>query len=105
MDPIETDTERLIEAREQADGGVRLAMPQLAEMIGLGATHPSQPPAELDAETAEAAGRALGRAREEVVAAALPVPFEGHDDLHLRFNGLVNEMDRIGAILAERTRD
>jgi len=95
---------QLIDARERTDAGVRLAMPQLAEQIGLGGAHPEGTPPEIEADDARRAGVALGKCREQAIAAALPLSFE-QSDLHLRLNALVNEIDRIGAILAERTAD
>jgi hypothetical protein len=94
---------QLIEARERTDAGVRLAMPQLAEQIGLGAPHPKETPPAIEPEAVDQSGAALGRGREAVMAAALPLPLE-HEDIHLRINAVVNEIDRIGAILAERKK-
>jgi len=95
----------LIEARERTDAGVRLAMPQLAEQLGVAApASPAEAPAEIGEEEAGAVGRALDGAREKVQEAGVALPLEGHIDLHLRFNAVINEIDRIGAILAERKK-
>jgi hypothetical protein len=91
------------EALEQADAGIRLALPQFAERVGIGqAPAPTETPAEIDEATAALVGGDLLETRTSIMAAAEHLPLEGCVDLHLRFNALVNEVDRIGAVLAER---
>lgn len=48
--PLETTDEKLVDAMEMADAGVRLAVPQLAEQLGIGVKDPpvkEQVPTEL----------------------------------------------------------
>lgn len=93
----------LIEARERADGGLRLAVPMLFDGLGADpAPVVTVNPPEVDHDTAKLVGGELLDARLAVEGAGKGLPLEGHVDLHLRFNALINEIDRIGAILAER---
>jgi hypothetical protein len=94
--------QELLEARERADAGFRLALPHLAERLGLGAKEAAQTKATIDHQTATRVGTKLLEAHEAVMDAALELPLEGQMDLHLAFNGLVNELDRISQVLAER---
>ncbi len=100
----EPKIEELIEARERMDAGLRLALPQLAERIGIGSKEVAAPEekAPVDHATATKVGTRLLDAHKAVMEAAVELPLDGQVDLHLALNGLVNEIDRIAGELAER---
>ena len=93
--------EELAEARERADAGHRIAFPQL---FGKRVEHkePVAEKAKVDHATATVVGTKLLDAHKSLMEAALALPLDGHADLHLAFNALVNEIDRISGELAER---
>jgi hypothetical protein len=93
--------EQLIEAREMADAGLRLAYPQLFERLD-GERRQEEEPAPIDHEDAAAIGVGLLQIEEELRSIALRLPLAGHKDLHLALNGMLNEVDRIAKVLAER---
>jgi hypothetical protein len=96
--PVEPTLDQLADARERADAGLRLAFPQLYERPA-----PSpEPVVEVDSETVGKVGSDLAQARQKVIDAGMHLDLEGNVDLHLRLNALVNEIDRFGAVLAER---
>lgn len=95
-----TDAE-LIEARERTDAGVRLAMPALAERVGLGAAQSEADP-DPDAEkAAHRTGPDLLDIRAALIVAAARFPLSD-EALNKAFNDAVNRVDGIGAMLAER---
>lgn len=100
--PNITDAE-LVEAREQADAGLRLAFPQLAERASSPEVAERQP---LNPETAERVADDLATGRGELMAALKRLDLDreqdGAADLHLRIGAVVNELDDISALLAER---
>jgi hypothetical protein len=99
-----TDAE-LVEAVERVDRGFRLALPELAQEIGLGGEggeKPQREPRPVDHATATEVGSRLLDARKAVMEAGVALPLDGQADLHLALNGLVNEIDRITGELADR---
>lgn len=95
-----TDAE-LIEARERTDAGVRLAMPELAEQLGIGAAQPDPDPKLTPEEAAHRTGPDLLDIRALLIVAAARFPLSD-EALHMAFNDAVNRIDGIGAMLAER---
>lgn len=102
----EVTNAELVEAVERVDRGFRLALPELARQIGLGGPDPDPTRQEVkhpvDHAIATEVGMKLLDARRAIVEAGLALPLEGQMDLHLAFNGLVNEVDRITGELADR---
>lgn len=96
--PVEPTIDELVEARECTDAGLRLAFPQLFER----AAPAPEPDIEVDTETASKVGADLAEARQKLIDAGMHLDLEGNVDLHLRLNALVNDIDRFGAVLAER---
>jgi hypothetical protein len=90
----------LIEARERADAGVRLAMPKLAEQLDLGGGQAEADPAAAE-EAAQRTGPDLLDVRAALIVAAARFPLSD-EALHKAFNDAVNRVDGIGAMLAER---
>lgn len=99
--PLETTDEKLVEAREMADAGLRLVLPQLFEQV----EEAPDTPEPVAHEDATVIGTELLAIKESVTRMGVRLPLEGYKDLHLAFNGLLNEVDRIGAVLAERWGD
>src|ERR1044072_142696 len=85
------------EALERAENGDRLALAMLL-------SQPDAPPAAevLDAAAAKEVASFLLTARESALEAAKKIPLNGHLALHRKLNELVNTIDDIGAVLAER---
>lgn len=97
----ETTDAELVEAAERMDAGLRLAVPMLFD--GLGPDPVASPTsAEIDGDIADYVAGELSDAREAVLGAGKGLPLEGNIDLHLRFNSVINEIDRAVSILAER---
>lgn len=97
----EPSIQELIEARDRADGGVRLAMPSLFD--GLGGAAEREP---LDPEVAAAVVADLATMREEGIAAMKQLDRcrdqDGAADLHVRVGRIVNGIDDLSALLVER---
>jgi hypothetical protein len=99
LKPLEATDEELLAAREMTDAGLGSAMPQFFERL----THKPEPegrPA-LDHELATATGADLLELRERVLAMGARLPLE-NQDIHLAFNAMVNEIDRLAGVIAER---
>ncbi len=92
-------TNELLEARERMDAGLRLACPHLFDRTR--EAQGSIPPP-LDAEVAKRVSSKLLDAQADIRAAAFEIPLEGEIQLHKQLNALVNQIDDIGAVLAER---
>jgi hypothetical protein len=99
--PASPTINELIEARERADAGLRLAMPQLAERLGVGEDHPEPEP--IAAEAFERTGSDLLDIRAALVVAGARFPLKGHVAIHQALNGLVNGVDDLAALLSERS--
>jgi hypothetical protein len=97
--PNITDAD-LIEAREQADAGLRLAFPQLAERAVAGAKVPGT--AIMEARVAEAISDRLASARQELIGAMKLADLAEDRALHVDLGERVNGLDDLGAVLAER---
>jgi hypothetical protein len=101
LDALAPTDEQLLEARESADLGLRLVFPQLYERLGREQAR-EEMPATIDHETAAAIGADLLELRERILALEVKLPLEGNVDLHLAFNAMLNEIDRLGGVVAER---
>lgn len=104
LEALAPTDEQLLEAREAADLGLRLVCPQLYERLARERA-PEEAPATINHEDAAAIGADLLSIRERVLRMGARLPLEGNKDLHLAFNGMVNEVDRIAGVLAERWGD
>jgi hypothetical protein len=102
LEALAPTDEQLLEARESADLGLRLVFPQLFESLEREQAAEEETPATIDHETATAIGADLLELRERVLALGLKLPLEGNADLHLAFNAMLNEIDRLGGVIAER---
>jgi hypothetical protein len=98
--PAEPTINELIEARERADAGLRLAMPQLAERLGAGEPDPEPEP--IAAEAIERTGSDLLDIRAALMVAAGRFPLKDNDEIHGWINALVNGTDALAALLSER---
>lgn len=92
----------LVEAREMADGGVRLAMPWLFD--GLGGAHHPEP---MDVEDVTRLADYLATARDELVRGAMKTldrarDREGASELHLKVGEVVLDIENLQRELAER---
>lgn len=86
------------DALERVDNGQRLALSMQRELMAI-----AEAPAEtLDPDAVQAVGADLGEARSRVISAAANVPLAAAPELHRRLNELVDEIDYIGLVLAER---
>lgn len=93
--------DELLQAGEMADAGLRLAYPQLYERLDAEQRR-EESPAPIDHEAATEIGRDLLATEERLRSIALRLPLAGHKDLHLALNGMLNEVDRVAKVLAER---
>lgn len=93
--------EELAQAAEMADAGLRLAYPQLHERLEA-ERHQEEEPAPVEHEDATAIGVDLLEIEERLRAIAMRLPIKGHHDLHLALNGMLNEVSRLGGVLAKR---
>jgi len=59
-------------------------------------------PAPIDPDDARKTGSDLLDVRAALVVAAARIPLDGNEDLHLRFNELVNQVDGLGLLLSDR---
>jgi hypothetical protein len=85
----------LIEARERADAGLRLAFPQLVESLT-----PQLPAPELTTEDANAIGYRMGNARADLIEAMKVADVCGERELHMRLADLVNQVDELAGMLS-----
>lgn len=102
---LEATSAELVEAAERMDAGCRPIVPMLYD--GLGADPVPPRPArsiEIDPDVSKFVAGEFWDAREAILGAGKALPLQGHIDLHLRFNALVDEIDDLGSILAERTK-
>jgi hypothetical protein len=97
--PAEPTINQLIEARERADAGIRLAMPQLAEQLG---GVPEGEPDRISPEAFERTGSDLLDIRAALVVAGARFPLKGHEAIHQAINGLINGTDDLASLLSER---
>lgn len=102
MAGFKVSDEELIEARERMDAGLGRAFPQLLERLADGGDEAVCDKHAIDHETASAVGRELLNARQAIFNAAKALPLKPQTDLHLAFNGLINEIDRLAGEVAER---
>ena len=101
--PDEPTHEDLVEAMERMDAGHRLAFPKLFDRFdGLGADPEPEPAVEIDADVVYIIGAELSDGREAILNAGRCLPLAGNQDIHLRLNALVDEVDDLASILAER---
>jgi hypothetical protein len=93
--------EELIEARERADAGLRLALPQFMESLDAHDPPSSQEP--VSKEAYKRTGSDLLDIRAALIVIGRRYPLEGYGDIHGTVNDLVNRVDHLGSVLSERS--
>jgi hypothetical protein len=96
--PVEPTLDQLAEAREGEENGKRLAVPSLIEELSIGAYLQDQ-----DDQAADEQREAVLDARAGLIRLGATIPLDDeHTHLHRRVNDLVNGLDDLRAMLAER---
>lgn len=98
-----TSDEELIEAREQADAGIRAAMPQFMESLARVESGAAPEPEPVSAEAIQKSGSDLLDIRAALKVIAHRFPLEGNEEVHGWVNALINGTDALAALLAERS--
>jgi hypothetical protein len=105
LEALAPTDEELLAAAEAVGAGARIPFPQLLNRNA----EDDQPERchrhVIDHETASTVGGKLLAAKQALLDAAKALPLEHQIDLHLGFNGLLNEIDRLTGEVAERWGD
>lgn len=105
-DPLETTGEQLIEAREHADAGIRLAFPQLLSRLAEG-QRPEEDTtaAPVDHSVAAKVATHLMDADDAIWEASKALPLEGQLELHHALQSVKKEIGSIAKELDRRWSD
>lgn len=86
------------EAMERLDNGDRDAWTAVRRAMAIAKEQPEP----IDPQVAKRTGSDLLDIRAALLVIAKRIPPEGNKDIHLRLNGLVNEVQDLGTVLSER---
>ena len=96
-EPSCSPTVAFADALERLDNGDRLALAMGQRVMAIAEPQPEP----IDEETAKKTASDLLDIRAALVVAAARIPLDGNKDLHLRLNGLLNEVDDLGVLLSD----
>lgn len=95
--------EELIEAREQADAGIRAALPQFMESLERVESGSAPKPEPVSAEAIQKTGTDLLDIRAALQVIGTRFPLDGDEEIHGWVNALINGTDSLAALLSERS--